>query len=102
MKNIIASIKKFIGILMLYVKNPVTKVKTEVDKVYKEFINSEDGKKVFEQAKVKLTAETRDAVVEELLGFFKVKLALAAKENTKLAGVLTDYFKGKILSSLKK
>jgi len=102
MKNIIASIKKFVGILMLYVKNPFNKIKTEVDKVYHEFVNSVDGKKIFEQAKARLTADSKDAVIEEVLAFFKAKLVLAAKGNSKLVEVLMDYFKGKILSSLKK
>ena len=95
---------RLFNILILMIKNPFDKIKTQVDTIYLAFIRSEEGKEIIEQAKAKfLAAEANSApVIEEVLAVLKDKITAITKDDTKLAGVLFDYIKGKILSSLKK
>jgi predicted nucleotidyltransferase len=103
MKSIIASVKKFIGIFLLFVKNPLNGLKTIVDKAFKEFSASDAGKKVLEQAKSKyLTAANKDVLIDEVLAFLKDKISEITKDNPKLNQIIMDYLRGKIISILKK
>ena len=102
MKNILVSIKRFINIIILIIKNPFTGTKTLIDEAFKDFLASDIGKKAIEEAKTKLLSDgDKTVIVDEILVFLETKVTEISKGDPKLIKNIFDYLEGKILFIIK-
>ena len=92
--------KKFYGWVVLTLKNPL--VKAAVDKLHAEFVNSDEGKNVIQQAKANLAAGTaKESVLQEITAFLKAQIEALA-QDPQLRAIVFEYLKDLLLSTLKK
>jgi len=87
------------NILNPHIINPLPSIKKMADRIYREFISSEEGKGLFDSVKKKFSGNT-PAMAEELVNSLRDKIMTAAKDNPDKFQLIRAYVRDKISDGL--
>jgi hypothetical protein len=87
------------NILNPHIINPLPSIKKMANKIYKEFIESEDGKNLYNTTKKKFSGNV-PSMVEEILGSLRDRIMKAANDNPDKYQLIRAYVRDKIFDGL--
>lgn len=87
------------NIMNPHIINPLPSIRRTAEKIYQEFISSEEGKGLFDSVKKKFSGNV-PAMVEELVNSLRDRIMTAAKDNSDKFQLIRAYVRDKYLTVL--